>query len=133
MSNDSYLLVSYFVFAAVCLGLGILIHQILRKPFAAIADALTGKSRSLLLKRVLMLSLTTASVLGFLGVSYNNQGCMTYEQVVKERSYLVDRNFEQVQDASVWIVCTVLAWGVVLVICLKSLQKRSSKEQESSD
>jgi hypothetical protein len=119
MSNERYLILSYFCFAAVCLGLGVLVFYILRRPFGAIVDALPG-SRSALLKRALLLSLTMASVLGFLGVSYTNKGCMSYEQVVKERSYLVDRNMEQLQNAAGWIVAAVFVWGVVMVIILSA-------------
>jgi len=124
MSNERYLILSYFCLAVVCLGLGVLVYYILRRPFAAIADALGG-SRSALLKRALVLSLTVASVLGFLGVSYTNKGCMSYDQVVKERSYLVDRNMEQLQNAAGWIVAAVFVWGVVMVILLSTRKSKA--------
>lgn len=124
MSNERYLILSYFCLAVVCLGLGVLVYCILRRPFAAIADALGG-SRSALLKRALVLSLTVASVLGFLGVSYTNKGCMSYDQVVKERSYLVDRNMEQLQNAAGWIVAAVFVWGVVMVILLSTRKSKA--------
>ena len=45
MSNERYLIVSYFVFAIVCLGLGIAVYSILRKPFEDIANTIAGKAR----------------------------------------------------------------------------------------
>ena len=68
-----------------------------------------------------------AAVLGFLGFSYNQKGCVSYQQVISSRNVLVEANVEQVQGATEWIAWTVLAWGVVVVICLKALQKRSSR------
>lgn len=125
MSNERYLVISYLVFAVVCLGLGVLVHLILRKPFAAIVDATVG-THSYLVKRALTVTLTAAGVLGFLGYSYNQRECVSYEQVIQNRQTLVDANVHQVQGASYWIAFAVIAWGVVVVICLKALQKRNT-------
>jgi len=108
MSNERYLIVSHFVFAILCFGLGLLVYSILRRPFERVADSIVGNARQTWLKRALVLSMTAASVLGFLGVSYTQHGCTKYEQVIKERTYLVDRNIEQVQNAANWIAWTLL-------------------------
>jgi hypothetical protein len=125
MSNERYLIVSYFLFAIVCPGMGILAYLILRRPFERVAEAIVG-SRGPVLKRLLTVSMTVAAVLGFLGFSYNQKGCVTYQQVVSNRYFLVQANVEQVQGAADWIAWTVLAWGVVVAICLKALQKPTS-------
>jgi len=127
MSNERYLFISYFAFALLCFGLGLLVYFILRKPFEAVADSIVGKSRGTLLKRMLMLSMTAASVLGFLGVSYNQQGCVKYEQVIQERRNLVNRNIEQIQNTRDWVVWTVLAWGVVVAAGLAATRKQKSE------
>jgi hypothetical protein len=85
-------------------------------------------SRSPVLKRVLAASMTAAGALGFLGLSYNQKGCTSYEQVVSNRYFLIQANVEQVQGAADWIVWTLLAWGVVVVICLSALRKRKAAE-----
>ena len=126
MSNERYLIISYFVLAVVCLALGVFVRQILRKPFAAVVDATVG-TRSHLVKKALTVTLTVAGVLGFLGYSYNQKGCISYEQVIQNRQTLVDANVHQVQGASYWIALTVIAWGVVVVIFLKALQKRNTR------
>jgi len=129
MSNEHYLFISYFAFAVLCFGLGLLVYCILRKPFEGVADAIVGKARSSLLKRMLVVSMTAASVLGFLGVSYNQQGCTKYEDVIKERTNLVQRNVEQVQGARDWVVWTLLAWGVLVAIGLAARQKKDSSDK----
>lgn len=86
MSNERYLIISYFALAAVGLGWGVLVYYILRRPFEGVADAIVGKTRSTVLQRALVLSMTGASVLGFLGVSYNQQGCTKYEHVFTNAS-----------------------------------------------
>lgn len=126
MSNERYLIVSYFFFAVVCLGIGVLAYGILRRPFERIAERTVG-SGGAVLKRALAFSMTVAAVLGFLGFSYNQKGCVSYQQVVSNRHLLVQANVEQVQGAANWIARTVLAWGVVVVICLKASKRRSSR------
>ena len=127
MSNERYLIVSYFFFAVVCLGMGVSAYAILRGPFERIAEATVG-SHGAVLKRALAVSMTVAAVLGFLGFSYNQKGCVSYQQIVSNRHLLVQANVEQVQGAVDWIAWTVLAWGVMVVICLKALAKQNSKE-----
>jgi hypothetical protein len=131
MTNERYLIVSYFVVGLVSLGLGVAAYRVLCTPFAAIADAVTGKSGSALWKRVLRVSLTMAAVLGFLSVSYTQHGCVNYEYVVKDRNYLVQMNREQLQSAGDWIVYAVFAWCAVVVICLviwRNTQERNPHE-----
>jgi hypothetical protein len=128
MTNERYLIVSYFAFAILCFGLGLLVYYILRRPFERVAGSIVGNARQTLLNRALVLSMTAASVLGFLGVSYNQQGCTKYEQVIKERAYLADRNIEQVQNATAWIVWTLLIWCVVIGVALAATRKQRSDQ-----
>jgi len=122
MSNEHYLIVSYFVVGFVSLSLGVAAYRVLRRPFAAIAEAAAGL-RGTMLKRTLALSLALAAVLGFLSVSYKSCG-MSYEDIVKDRSYLVQKNREQLQGAGNWIGYTILAWGFVVAIGLVALRRR---------
>ena len=39
MSNELYLIVSYFAFAILCFGLGLLVFYILRRPFERVAES----------------------------------------------------------------------------------------------
>ena len=131
MTNDRYLIVSYFVLALVSLSLGVAAYLVLRRPFAAIAEAVAGGTRRTILKRVLAVSMTMAAVLGFLSVSYTQEGCgRTYEEVVKDRGYLVQINRQQFQSASDWTVYAVFAWAIVVVICLAVLRR---KKEETTD
>jgi hypothetical protein len=128
MTNEHYLIASYFLAGLVSLGLGVAAYRVLRRPFRAIAEAVAGNVRSALLKRTLALSMIMAAVLGFVSVSYRGCG-MSYQEIVKDRAYLVQKNREQLQSASNWIVYAVFAWGVVVVMCLVVARaKDSSKE-----
>lgn len=129
MSNEHYLIGSYFLFAFISLCLGVVVYRVLRMPFAAIAEAAAGKLRSTLLKRALAVFMTLAAVLGFLSISYTQKGCINYEQVVKDRSYLVKVNQRQLQGAANWVVYAVFAWAVVVLLCLVVLRSREADRQ----
>jgi len=117
MTNEHYLTVSYFAIALVSLGFGVAAYRVLRSPFSAITEAVGRRSSLSTWKRTLALSMTMAAALGFLSVTYRGCG-NSYADVVKDRSYLVRVNRDQLQAASKWIVYTVFAWCLVVVICL---------------
>ena len=123
MTNEHYLIVSYFVVALVSLGLGAAAYHVLRRPFTVIGETVPGKSHLSLWKRTLAASMTMAAVSGFLSVSY--QGCgKSYAEIVKDRSYLVQANREQLQAASDWIVYALFAWCLVVLICLAVVRRK---------
>jgi hypothetical protein len=129
MTNEHYLIVSYFLVGFLSLGIGVAANRMLRRPFAIIAEAVAGKD-SVLLKRPLALSLALGAVLGFLSVSYRACG-MSYEEIVKDRSYLVQVNRQQLQRAADWIVYAVFAWAFLVVILLGVWRRR--KEESSGE
>lgn len=131
MSNERYLVVSYFLFAFVSVCLGGVAYRALRAPFAAITEILVGRLRSSILKRALAASMTMAAVLGFLSFSYTQKGCMNYEQVVKDRNYLVQANREQLQGAGNWIAGAAIGWGVVVAICLVAMRRREESSGQT--
>lgn len=130
MSNEHYLIVSYFLVGAVSLCLGIAVYRVLRTPFAAIAEAAAGRLRSRVLTRALGVSMTLAAVLGFLSVSYTEKSCMSYEAVVKNRDYLVQINRQQLQKTSDGIVEAVFFWCVVVLICLVALRSPQANRDD---
>jgi hypothetical protein len=129
MTNEHYLIVSYFSVAFVSVCLGVVVHRLLRAPFAAIAEAVAGRLRATALKRTLSVALTMAAVLGFVSVNYKGCG-KNYDEVVKDRGYLVQMNQEQLNSTVDWIVYAVFGWGVVVVICLATARRKEPERDE---
>jgi len=123
VSNEHYLIVSYFLAGLVSLCLGTAVYRVLRAPFAAIAEAAAGRFRSRVLTRALGVFMTLAAVLGFLSVSYNQRGCMSYEQVIKNRYFLEQNTKQQLQRTADWTVAAVFFGCVVVLICLIALRR----------
>jgi hypothetical protein len=124
LTNDRYLIVSYFVCAAFSLAAGILVYLYLRRPFVDVADAASGKHLPSILKRLLPAGLIFPALLGFLSVSYF-QSCnrMTYADIVESREYLVAKNQQQISAILFYIVIAVLFWNFIGLLILRSAQK----------
>ncbi len=130
MSNEHYLFVSYFLVGLVSLCLGIGMYRVLRTPFAAVAEAATGRLRSRVLTRALGIFMTLAAVLGFLSVSYNQRGCVSYEHVIQNRYLLEQNSKEQLQKAADWIVAAVFFGCLVVLICLIALRRAQANPDD---
>lgn len=72
------------------------------------------------------------ALLGFISVSY--YGCsMTYDKIVKDRSYLIHKNQEQISSILLWIAGALLFWNLILVLALRFARTSSQPSAESSD
>ena len=124
MTNDQYLIVSYFVCAAISVAAGILVYLYLRRPFAAVADAASGKHLPSLLKRLLPCGLVFPALLGFLSVTYQSCNRTTYTEIVESRSYLVTKNHEQISAILFYVLVAVLFWNLIALLILRSARER---------
>lgn len=122
MTNEQYLVASYFLCASISLGLGALVHLFLRRPFGEIANAASSKRLTLTLKRLFPLGLVFPSLLGFASVSYHSCSRGNYELIVESRRYLVAKNQEQISSSLLAILIAALFWNFVLILVLKSMQ-----------
>jgi hypothetical protein len=122
MTNERYLIVSYFICAALTVALGTLVYLFVRRPFASIADTTCGRHLASTLKRLLPFGLLFPALLGFVSVSYSSCERTTYEEIVQSRRYLVDKNQEQISSILLSILVAVLIWDVVIFLILKFAQ-----------
>ena len=127
MTNERYLIVSYFFCAALAVALGTLVYLFLRRPFADIADATSRNHVRSILKRLFPIGLLFPAVLGFLSVSYQSCGRRTYEKIVESRRYLVEKNQEQISSIFLSILVAVLLWNVVALFLVKYVQGGNKK------
>ena len=129
MTNERYLITSYFVGTALSAGLGTMVYLFLRRPFGGIVNAASGERLSSMVKRLLPWGLLFPALLGFVSVSY--QGCnrTTYEQIVQNRSYLVEKNQEQISSVFLYILAAVVFWDVIVLLILKYAQKVRNESQ----
>lgn len=128
MTNDTYLVVSYFICAALSIALGTVVYLLLRGPFAVVADAAPRKHLRSILKRLFPIGLLLPALLGFVSVSYQSCNRQTYAKIVESRRYLVEKNQEQISATLLSVVVAVLVWDAVIPLLTKLTQKGSNSQ-----
>jgi hypothetical protein len=108
------------------IALGTLVYLFLRRPFAVVADAAPRKSLRSILKRLFPIGLLFPALLGFVSVSYQSCDRQTYAKIVESRSYLVQKNQEQISSTLFSIMVAVLIWDVVILLLTKLAQRESN-------
>jgi hypothetical protein len=71
-------------------------------------------------------------ILGFVSVSYRGCG-ESYEEIVKERSYLIQINQKQISSILLWIAAALLFWDLVILLALRFGRMSSQASSESPD
>lgn len=126
MSNEQYLIVSYFVVGLLSIGVGLGAYFYLRSPLEGIAEALTSRDLGGTLKRIFPAGVALSALSGFLSVSYKGCGGLSYEQIVAERAYLVAKNREQIVASLEYLVAAILAGAFVVAIALVTARSSSA-------
>jgi len=131
MTNEKYLIVSYFVVAGISLALGFGVYVWLRAPFHAVAKALPWKAIRELLVRLFPMGILFPALMGFISVRYIGCAANDYEHVIAERSYLVGKNQEQISASLTYVIWAVFAWCVLVAILL-AVKRRSDRHSATN-
>jgi hypothetical protein len=118
MTNEQYLVVSYFCVAVISGVIGLVAYYWLRAPFHQLAGTLPWKALSELLSRLFPVGLVLPAVLGFVSVSYRGCSTQEYEKIIANRSYLISKNQDQISASLNHVIWAVLAWCVLVSIVL---------------
>jgi len=117
MTNEQYLIVSYFAVAGAGVALAVLTTLVLMGPVKrALEGAVAPLAR--ILRRALPAWLVLAALLGFLSVSYFDCAHTKYEQIVNNRPYLEKKNFEQGSQICRYAAVALAAYAAALGLAL---------------
>jgi cell shape-determining protein MreD len=122
MTNEQYLIVSYFAGAAVSIVVGTLVYFYLRRSFGEFVEAASGSRFPSVLKRLFPCGLIFPALMGFISVTYSSCNHETYEKIVQNREYLVGKNREQLSSILLSLLIAILVWNVVLALVQKYAQ-----------
>ncbi|MGC1415602.1 MAG: hypothetical protein WA817_09990 [Candidatus Acidiferrum sp.] len=126
MTNEQYLIVSYFCVALLSLAIGFGAYAWLRAPFHAVAKALPWKAVRELLVRLFPMGILLPALMGFITVRYIGCDVKNYAQVIARRPYLVSKNQEQISASLTYVIWAVCAWCAVVAILL-AVKRRSDR------
>lgn len=123
MSNEQYLVTSYFAVAALSVLTALVTFRCLGGSFTTLIEAAPWREFSALLRRVFPAGLVLPSLAGFFSVTYFSCQRSTYKEIVSDRAYLVRVNQQQI-SMSLWdLAIAVLLWTILVVAVLIILRR----------
>ena len=132
MTNERYLVVSYFATAGAGILLALLTALFLSGP---LTRALQQVARPLasVFRRFLPSWLILAVLLGFLSVTYYDCSHGTYQKIVADRHHLVQKNFEQGSAMTEYLAVGLSAYGLVLGLSLLGGLRAAPPDRQPPD
>ena len=127
MSNETYLIVSYFVAVAICAGLAIAAYLWLRPSAKGIAGSLPHETFGKTFQRAFPFSMILFVLSWCLSVNYYGCEQKKYHEIVSDRSYITKKNTEQVSEALQGVIWNVALWSALFAIALRTARRPSSK------
>jgi hypothetical protein len=124
MSNEQYLIVSYFFAGVLSIMIAIAAYAYLRRPLAGLAHAFPNRDLASVLKKLFPAGLVLPALAGFLSVSYRSCQHESYQAIIADRSYLVAKNQEQLSAICFFLMLAVLGWGIVVFLSLVTQPKQ---------
>ena len=114
MTNEQYLVVSYFTVGLLSFAFALATYLLLRHSFIGVTQAVRGKL-SIILRRLFLIGIILPALVGFFSVSFRSCSKETYVQIIADRSYLVAKNQEQLSTSLSHIVIALLLWGLIIL------------------
>ena len=130
MTNEEYLVVSYFVVGAFAVLVALATYLWLRPTIHKMTQKLSGKHLPRILKKVLPLSLFFSALLGFCSVTFRSCSKDTYEKIIADRAYLVAKNQEQLSATFFHLSVGILVFGLLVLGVLIARDYRDRKRDD---
>src|ERR1700691_4728019 len=119
MANDHFLIVSYFVVGAISVVFGTAAFLFLRRPFEDSLKFCAGRNLVSALKRLFPVVIIVPAVLGFVSVAYKSCEIGTYEGIVRDRQYLIQKNHEQLSSVCLMLLIAIIFWNLLFIVVQK--------------
>ncbi|MBN2467881.1 MAG: hypothetical protein JXD19_06980 [Deltaproteobacteria bacterium] len=128
MSNELYLIFSYFLIGAACFVVAVIVYLVLRKGFTNVVSLLPTTHLSAILRKLFFLGIVVPALFGFCSVSFKSCSVTTYERVIENRSYLVEKNQEQLASSLRHTVYAVMVWGGIVFGALVIITRENGEK-----
>ena len=126
MTNDRFLIVSYFAVAALSAAIGVAVYVYLRRSFEGLMNFTAARSFAAILKRLFPFGIVFPALLGFASVSYWSCNKETYEKVVQDRIYLIQKSQEQIGAVFLYLMIATLLSDSVQILIQKFGRSRTT-------
>ena len=116
MTNEAYMIASYFTMGGVSILIGLITYVVMRKPFKAALEVYSSEKVIRIFRRTFLYGLVFPAIAGFMSVSYYSCSQDTYEKVVAKRDYLIGRNFEQTEAIFTYLLLALFVWTLIITV-----------------
>ena len=119
MTNEAFLIASYFAVGAATLVVPVLIYLSLRGGMAAVLGLVGHRAFSRLTRALFLPALWIAAVLGFASTPFIPAcSSLTYPAVVNNRAYIVRIERQRFAGSLEWVAYGALGWAAVVTMAL---------------
>ncbi len=124
MTNEEYLITSYFAVGIICIGMSVLIYALLKNSFAKTVSLYSGSKLPIILKRLFFIGILFPALMGFFSVSYRD--CKgSYKSIIADKTYLIAKNQAQLSAATWYLVFALVIWSLVVALILMIGKKKT--------
>ncbi len=127
MTNEQYLIVSYFSAAGGGIAVAVLTALLLRSRLRGAVRSLV-KPMGRIMRRLLPTWLILMVLFAFMSVSYLDCEHHDYQQVVEDRPHMVDVTHNQLKDMTTWLAVGLSVFALVLSVILIACPGDQKKE-----
>lgn len=128
MTNEEYLIVSYFVVGVLAVVVSLSAYLWLRPTMHNMSQKLSGKYLPRILRKTLPVSLLFPALIGFCSVTFRSCEKDTYEKIIAERAYLVAKNQEQLSATFYHASVGIFVFGLLVLGALIAHDCRHRKK-----
>lgn len=129
MTNEKYLVVSYFVAFDAGLVAAIIVALLMRRPLRQAVAGLAGRIGHVA-RRIFPIWLVLLVLFAFMSVSYMDCSHHSYEDVVADRDHLVERTYMQTERMMIWLAVGLLGFSLALAVMMLVCPPRNKNAEQ---